>query len=47
MHRWGDSIAIDDFGSGYNSEHLLLSVTAQYLKIDMKIIRDIHLDRNK
>ena len=47
MHRWGGGIAIDDYGSGYNSEHLLLSVTAQYLKIDMKIIRDIHLDRNK
>ena len=26
---------------------LFRSVTAQYLKIDMKIIRDIHLDRNK
>lgn len=47
MRRWGGSIAIDDYGSGYNSEHLLLSVSAQYLKIDMKIIRDIHMDHNK
>ena len=47
MRRWGGSIAIDDYGSGYNSEHLLLSVSAQFLKIDMKIIRDIHLDHNK
>lgn len=47
MRRWGGSIAIDDYGSGYNSEHLLLSVSAQFLKIDMKIIRDIHKDHNK
>lgn len=47
MHRWGGSIAIDDYGSGYNSEHLLLNVSAQFLKIDMKIIRDIHIDHNK
>ncbi|MEG2377778.1 MAG: EAL domain-containing protein, partial [Clostridia bacterium] len=45
--NWGSEIAIDDFGTGYNSEALLLAITPQYIKIDMGVVRDIHLDKNR
>ena len=40
-------IALDDYGSGYNSEKSLLAVSPQYIKIDMVIIRDIDTDADK
>ena len=39
--------ALDDYGSGYNSEKNLLELTPQFIKVDISIIRDIDSDRNK
>ncbi len=41
------AIALDDYGSGYNSEKNLLAISPQYIKVDMEIIRDIDTDPDK
>ena len=41
------AIALDDYGSGYNSEKSLLAISPQYIKVDMAIIRDIDTDPDK
>ncbi len=48
-HRtiYNSKLAIDDYGSGYNSEATLLSVQPDYVKIDMGLIRDIDHDPNR
>lgn len=38
-------IAIDDVGSGYSGLGLICDVQPQYVKIDMKIIRNIHMNK--
>lgn len=43
----GSRIAIDDFGSGYNGEVILMKASPEFVKIDMSLVRDIHLDGNK
>ncbi len=40
-------IAIDDTGSGYSGLNLISDVNPNYIKIDMKLIRDINSDRLK
>lgn len=45
--RWGASLAIDDFGAGYNGDATLLELEAGYVKIDMSIIRGIDSDVNR
>lgn len=45
--RWGGHLALDDFGSGYNSELSLLILFPKYVKIDMNIIRGIDIDLNR
>lgn len=45
--NWGGQLALDDFGSGYNSELSLLILSPKYVKIDMNIIRDIDTDLNR
>ena len=40
-HRFGARLAIDDFGSGYNGETSLLDYRADFVKIDMGIVRGI------
>ncbi len=47
IKKWGAQIAIDDFGSGYNSESVLLFTPADYVKIDISIVRDIDTDKEK
>ncbi|RHV91722.1 EAL domain-containing protein [Lachnospiraceae bacterium OF09-33XD] len=47
MKRWRGEMALDDYGSGYNSEKALLGLSPRYIKVDYAIIRDIHLDRDK
>lgn len=44
---WNGAIALDDYGSGYNTEKNLLSLNPEFIKIDMEIIRDIDKDLNK
>lgn len=38
-------IALDDVGSGYSGLGLICDINPQYVKIDMKIIRNIHKNR--
>lgn len=40
-------LALDDYGSGYNTELNLLELNPDFIKVDMAIIRNIHLDENK
>lgn len=39
--------ALDDYGSGYNSELNLLDLKPKFLKIDISIVRDIGKDASK
>src|SRR5690606_22083928 len=39
--------AIDDFGEGYAGLSLLADFLPDYLKIDMNLVRNVHLDRAK
>lgn len=43
----GFRIALDDFGSGHSGLITLLSSRPHYLKLDMAVVRDIHLDTYK
>lgn len=45
--RWGTGIAIDDYGSGYNGQSLLLDIKADYVKIDGSLIRNIERDQDR
>lgn len=47
IEKWNGQIALDDYGSGYNSELALLVISPNYIKIDMEIIRNIDIDINK
>jgi EAL domain-containing protein (putative c-di-GMP-specific phosphodiesterase class I) len=39
----GFSFAIDDVGAGYSGLETIASLRASYLKIDMGLVRDVHL----
>lgn len=43
----GYSTALDDIGSGFSDVRTLLQLQPDYMKIDMEVIRDIHLDPEK
>ncbi|HHX61113.1 MAG TPA: bifunctional diguanylate cyclase/phosphodiesterase, partial [Epulopiscium sp.] len=45
--RWGSHLALDDFGSGYNSEVALLVLSPKFVKIDMTIVQGIDTDENR
>lgn len=45
VRKWGARLAIDDFGSGYNGETSLLEYRADFVKLDMSVVRNI--DRMK
>ncbi|MDO5515911.1 MAG: EAL domain-containing protein [Clostridium sp.] len=47
ISSWNSEVAIDDFGSGYNNESVLLEMTPNYVKIDMEIVRGINNDPNR
>lgn len=47
MRRFSAHVAIDDFGSGYNNEQSLVSIDADYVKLDMSFVRNVHLDSRK
>ena len=44
---WDGHFALDDYGSGYNSQRMLLALKPKYVKIDMSIIRDIDSSPDK
>jgi EAL domain-containing protein (putative c-di-GMP-specific phosphodiesterase class I) len=41
----GFTFAIDDLGAGYSGLEALVNLGASYLKIDMGLVRDVHLKR--
>ncbi len=43
----GFRISLDDFGSGYSDLISLVASTPHYLKLDMAIVRDVHLHEYK
>ena len=47
MKKWQAELALDDYGSGYNSDRILLLISPKFIKIDMDIIRNIDSDELK
>jgi EAL domain-containing protein (putative c-di-GMP-specific phosphodiesterase class I) len=47
IKQWNSKLAIDDFGSGYNNESVLLDVTPNFVKIDMDIVQGVEFDPNR
>ncbi|MBC5646905.1 EAL domain-containing protein [Christensenella tenuis] len=45
--KWNCQIALDDYGTGYNNDSILLLLHPDYVKIDMSIVRNIDTDRNR
>lgn len=43
--RLGFKTAIDDFGAGYSGLNLLAEFQPDYVKLDMELTRNIHVDR--
>ena len=46
IHALGGRISIDDFGSGYSNLQHILSIQADFLKLDGSIIRNCTVDRD-
>lgn len=44
MAKWNAMVALDDFGSGYNSEHALIAFEPNLIKIDRAIINGCDSD---
>ena len=40
-------IALDDYGSGYNSEKMLITISPDYIKVDIAIVNGIHQSSDK
>lgn len=47
LRALGARIALDDYGSGYNSDAVLLFLTPEIVKIDLSIVRGIDKDPNR
>ena len=45
--KMGFNVAVDDLGAGYSSLGMLADLQPKYIKMDMSIIRDIHLEPRK
>lgn len=45
--RWNAQMAIDDYGSGYNSESVLLEMKPDFVKLDMSLVRNIDKERTR
>lgn len=43
----GFAVALDDMGSGYSGLNLLHQLRPDFIKLDMELIRDVHLDLYK
>lgn len=47
LRRFGGRVALDDYGTGYNSEKMLLSISPDFIKVDIAIVKDIHRSADK
>lgn len=45
--KWQGQTAVDDFGTGYNSESVLLHMRPEIVKVDMSLVRQIHKDAKR
>ncbi|MDF2888173.1 MAG: diguanylate cyclase/phosphodiesterase [Lacrimispora sp.] len=45
--KWQGQTAMDDFGTGYNSESVLLYMRPEIVKVDMSLVRQIHKDAKR
>lgn len=45
--RWGGLLALDDYGTGYNSEALLVNISPDIVKIDISFIRKVDSDKDR
>ena len=43
----GFMVAVDDLGAGYSSLSVLADLQPKYIKMDMSIIRNVHLEPRK
>lgn len=43
----GGKIALDDYGTGYNSEKMLITVSPDFIKVDIAIVNNIHQSSDK
>lgn len=43
----GARIAVDDAGGGYASFAHILSLSPEFIKLDVRLVRDIHIDRQR
>lgn len=46
-HKHNALIAIDDYGSGYNNEGMLLKINPHFIKIDMEIVQGVARDKDR
>lgn len=47
IRAWHGMLALDDFGTGYNGESVLLTLTPNFVKLDMSLVRDVDTDVGK
>lgn len=47
LNSWFAGLALDDFGSGYNSDATLVELSPNYVKVDMSLIRNIDTNPDK
>lgn len=47
VDEWHAKIAVDDYGTGYNGESVLLQVEPDFIKIDRSIVHNISFDENR
>ena len=47
LERLGWRTALDDYGTGYNNEKMLLLINPDFIKVDLEIVRSIDSDPDK
>lgn len=47
IRGYGGQVAIDDYGTGYNSELALVNIPCEYVKLDASFVRNVDKDANK
>ena len=47
VRRWNGALALDDYGTGYNGESILVDLSPDFVKLDIAIVRNIHADNNR